>query len=236
MRRSWMVGVLLVLLAGCSVPDDEVAVPVSAINYTERELGSFLFIHPETKTPAGGPGLAPYEAGGTMCCYRLPKQWRPGIKVRLRYYWYEGSLQAPRTEREFELPRYAGGRVGMLWAVFYGGDDVEVVVSDVDPGHMDWPGRLKHWPQPSLAYKRKLWQQEMDELKARLSKFESAAQGAPAEELQEAWAFYQKWEPDSVRGFSGPDDPAFAEWRKNSFAEAAEQTRQRIRQLEEKRP
>ncbi|PTD94944.1 DUF3304 domain-containing protein, partial [Pseudothauera lacus] len=153
-------------LAGCEATGGrQVAVAVSAINYTEEDLNGFLFINPETNAPAGGPGLHPYEAGGTMCCYELPQRWRPGIRVKLRYDWWNGSsLKRDYQFLEVELPRYEGEPT-MLWALFYPDGEVEVLASAVDPGHPQWAGRERGWPVPSQAYRLKMWERDMEELR-----------------------------------------------------------------------
>lgn len=129
-------------LSGCGAGEARESVAVSAINYTDRDLNAFLFINPETNAPAGGTGLSPYEGGGTMCCYALPRHWRPGIRVKLRYDWWTGSsLERNYQYLEVELPRYEG-TPGMLWALFYPDGEVEVIASAVDPGHPEWAGRI----------------------------------------------------------------------------------------------
>ena len=166
LARLALMTLLLLPLSACAEP--KATVSVSAINYPGDELGSFVFVDPDdAKRAAGGPGLRPYEAGGTMCCYSLPKKWRPGIKVKLMYYWWKGKEEdiKDRTTRIFEVPKYPGREPGMLWAIFYEDGSVEVVASDYDPGHPKWPGKIKHWPVPSLEYKRKLWAEEVERTK-----------------------------------------------------------------------
>ena len=166
LARLALMALLLLPLSACAEP--KATVSVSAINYTGDELGSFVFVDPDdAKRAAGGPSLRPYEAGGTMCCYSLPKKWRPGIKVKLMYYWWKGKEEdiKDRTTRIFEVPKYPGREPGMLWAIFYEDGSVEVVASDYDPGHPKWPGKIKHWPVPSLEYKRKLWAEEVERIK-----------------------------------------------------------------------
>ena len=162
LARLALMALLLLPLSACAEP--KATVSVSAINYTGETLNSFVFSYPDDPTrAAGGPGLHPYEAGGTMCCYSLPKKWRPGIKVKLIYDWWNGSgANRDRKTRIFEIPRYPDREPGMLWAIFYEDGSVEVVASDYDPGHPKWPGKINHWPVPSVEYKRKLWAEEVE--------------------------------------------------------------------------
>lgn len=224
-------------LAGCEATGGrQVAVAVSAINYTEEELNGFLFINPETNAPAGGPGLHPYEGGGTMCCYELPQRWRPGIRVKLRYDWWNGSLDARDYQfLEVELPRYEGEPT-MLWALFYPDGEVEVLASAVDPGHPQWAGRERGWPVPSQAYRLKMWERDMEELRLSESGFLSAIEDNSPEALLDAWQTYSEYDAIGVQGFSGPEDPRFIEYKAQRFERAVERTRQRIRQLEASKP
>lgn len=179
-------GLILIslLLPMTAHAEKTIAVPVSAINYTDQELNSFVFSVPDNpRQAAGGPSLLPYEGGGTMCCYSLPKKWRPGIKVKLTYDWWQGD-DKPRkyVERIFEVPRYPDKTPGMLWALFYEGGEVQVVSSDFDPGHPKWPGKIKHWPEPSLEYKRKLWEEEVERTKGSINNAKSLMSSPMANE------------------------------------------------------
>ena len=224
-------------LAGCEATGGrQVAVAVSAINYTEVELSSFLFINPETNAPAGGPPLLPYSGGGTMCCYELPQHWRPGIRVKLRYEWWD----AQRTDTDYqflevELPRYEGEPT-MLWALFYPDGEVEVLASAVDPGHPQWAGRERGWPVPSQAYRLKMWERDMAQLRFSENDYSAAALNTSPEALLQTWRHAEKYDSQDIAGFSGPDDPRFIKYRQKLFEDAVERTRQRIRQMEASKP
>jgi len=142
----------LLLPAACARTDDTVGVSVSAINYTDQELNAYLFLSNDghRKQVAGGEPVRPFEGGGMMCCISLPTHWKPGIKVSLRYDWWQGE-DKPRQyiTKEFEVPPYPDGQAGTLWALFYPDGSVEVVSSDFAPGHDKWPGKINGGPIPS---------------------------------------------------------------------------------------
>lgn len=235
-----VLGALVTLLAGCasSMPSDHDAVAVTAVNYTGRELSGFLFIDPsDNKKVAGGPPVTPYSGAGTLCCYALPRKWRPGIQVKLRYTWYHSDARHERPVfLTAELPPYPTDEPGVLWALFYEDGSVEVLASAVDPGHPKWPGKVKHWPVPSREYKLKLWQIEYDKVAHMLPYYEEMARGLSEQERREHWEFYAQRRKERIAGFSGPDDPRFIEMLKRYGAESLQSTQERLKALEKMKP
>ncbi|GIX25998.1 MAG: hypothetical protein KatS3mg122_3229 [Caldimonas sp.] len=188
-RWRWILATCLAAASlGCASlgQDERDAVAVTALNYTGRDLTGFLFIDPETGKVAGGTSVKPYEGAGDMCCYSLPRRWRPGIKVKLRYDWWNGSLSNRQFEYvERELPPYPTDEPGMLWALFYEDGSVEVLASAVDPGHPQWPGRIKHWPIPSRERLLYLWQIEYDRMRGLIPYYQELIEGPSADRLKE---------------------------------------------------
>nr|WP_186338622.1 hypothetical protein [Chromobacterium vaccinii] len=43
--------------------------------------------------------------------------------------------------KTLEIPRY--NQLGDLYVLFYTGDEVELVVSNIEPGTPAWPGKIK---------------------------------------------------------------------------------------------
>lgn len=225
-------------LSSCAKLASHESVAVTAINYTDQELNSYLFRSVDEPTKvAGGPPVGPFEGAGTMCCFSLPARWRPGIKVQLTYDWWNGSAaNRQHITKELEVPQYPDGQVGTLWALFYADGSVEVVSSDFAPGHAKWPGREKGWPKPSLAYKRKVWQEEYDQEKGQVEDFEQMATSPAVKDIEESWAHYKERDPGAIEGMSGPMDPRFVHELKARFAKAAMSAKERMKQLEEARP
>ncbi|WP_395139887.1 DUF3304 domain-containing protein [Schlegelella aquatica] len=235
-----VLGALVTLLVGCasSMPSDRDAVAVTAVNYTGRELSGFLFIDPaDNKKVAGGPPVTPYSGAGTLCCYALPRKWRPGIQVKLRYTWYHADVREERPVwLTAELPPYPTDEPGVLWALFYEDGSVEVLASAVDPGHPKWPGKLKHWPVPSREYKLKLWQIEYDKVAHMLPYYREMLAGLPPSKLQKEWELRKKYEPKSVSEFVGFDDPGFREMLRKQGGEALARAQQQLKWLESIKP
>ncbi|MFT3858321.1 MAG: DUF3304 domain-containing protein [Aquabacterium sp.] len=224
-------------LSSCARNSGQEAVSVSAINYTDQELNGYLFESLEDKEKyAGGEPVRPFEGGGSMCCFSLPAKWRPGIKVRVRYDWWQGP-DAPRKYQqvEREIPPYPDGQVGTLWALFYPDGAVEVVSSEFAPGHAKWPGKVKGWPVPTLEHRRKLWQMDYDEalwFVTSLSKLRDESEGG----WKKKWEDDQTYAPQMVRSFKGYDDPAYRAHTRKADHDALQSARERLQQLQEVRP
>ena len=88
--------------------------------------------------------------GGKGCCVSLPAKWQPGIKFRVE--WIEGDKTHIKPEtyrREVELPRYRAP--GDVYVLFYPQQQVEVLVSAVEPEHPGWPGRIQQPAYPACV-------------------------------------------------------------------------------------
>lgn len=231
--------VLMVLLACASVQAEPMKpVPVSGLNYTDQRLNAFLFMDPnDSRNVAGGRSLRPFFTGGMVCCYRLPKQWRPGIQVKLRWEWGQGDDKSRQSqERIFEVPPYPRGRAGMLWAAFYGEDDVEVIASEYAPGNYEWPGRIKGWPQPTPEYRHKLWQKERDRRAEDFADWNQLVTNPTEADLERTWENSKQREPDQIRDFTGPTDPKFREFVRNKFKPIAEDKKKELEYWESREP
>jgi len=229
----------LLLPAACARTDDTVGVSVSAINYTDQELNAYLFLSNDghRKQVAGGEPVRPFEGGGMMCCISLPTHWKPGIKVSLRYDWWQGE-DKPRQyiTKEFEVPPYPDGQAGTLWALFYPDGSVEVVSSDFAPGHDKWPGKINGGPIPTLEYRRKVWQEDYDRLQQQANDFAHMSTSPSNKDIEESWKFDMARRPEAVQGFRGPQDPRYIEQVRTQFAESFESTKLRMQQMERDRP
>lgn len=236
---SLIIALASMLTAACARTGDTVGVSVSAINYTDQELNAYLFMSPEgeKKQVAGGEPVRPFEGGGVMCCISLPKTWRPGIKVVLRYDWWQRE-DKPRQyiNKEFEVPPYPDGQVGTLWALFYPDGSVEVVSSDFAPGHEKWPGKINGGPTPTLEYRRRVWQEDYDQVAGLLPYCERLANEASEKDFQEEWTYFVDRRKQESTQFSGPNDPKFRELKAREGAECASSLKERLMAMEKAKP
>lgn len=230
------------ILCGCAKPT--VSVDVHGVNYSGNEFSYLLVNQSDPDSSSVGERIDPFAAGGTTCCYSLPKQWRPGIKVQIRTtHWLpkdaDGNLPEVKEEHVVEVPPYVDGKAGELWVVREADGSVSVVSSNFQPDHPRWPGKLKGWPVPSLEYRRERWELLRQLEESNLNMFAvllAELEKSPRERAVRAWENAQQYERDSLRDFSGPSDPKYIKYLHERYVEEFEESRARLKELTEMRP
>lgn len=223
---------LLTSLTACNAKDkDEVPVPISGINYSDKEINGYLFVDPNNEDKyGGGEGLNPYSAGGIMCCYSLPKKWRAGIKVGLWVDNLNGTND--RTKVIIEIPPYPDGKAGNLWAIIYPDGSLGAVSTNFGPDNEKWPGKIKGWPVPSLEYRRFLWEMDLKEKQGFVENAQNLLdelKNEPAKRLYNAWASSRKFnEKVILEKFQGPNDPAYKEFLLKEYEKYLRETQQKV--------
>ncbi|WP_062482709.1 DUF3304 domain-containing protein [Variovorax boronicumulans] len=220
--RNWLLPfVLLASLAtsGCALGRaDTVPASVSGVNYTDQDIRYRLFDPKDPKqTVVASEEIGPFAAGGVICCYNVPKTWAPGIQVGVILQSYDNNARDYRPRQNFivDLPPYdKSGKAGDVWFINYPDGTVGVVSTAYRPNGDEWPGKIKGWPKPSLAFQRELWDRDMRLARESLESSAEALQELNKDSkkyLKETWDerakefAYRK----ELAAFSGPDDPAF---------------------------
>ena len=136
---------------------------VDSVNYSHIYEFSYT-LYDLSRTPPqaiGGDLTDVLQGGGSKgCCVSLPTQWHPGIKLRLD--WERADFdKIEKFSQEFELPKYE--RPGDLFVILNPDSTIEVIVSSVEPGHPDWPGKIKlpPWDQCVKDFGRKTCKQAL---------------------------------------------------------------------------
>ena len=177
--RCWLGAIsLLTVLAGCSVigpkKEERAGASVRALNYTAREIYMIGVEEPgNPKNDGGGDALNPYSGGGSICCFGIPSQWHPDLKVIVEYQFY------PEKEVRRALvnvPPYPDGKPGDIWLIVHEDESPEAVVSKYGPSRPEWPGKIKGYPVPSREYRLKLWGEKLQREKSSKAGFERALQ------------------------------------------------------------
>lgn len=195
--RLALVGLLSLQLLTACAKGGAAGVNIHGVNYTDREFSYRVEDPTNPKNHGGGEMVDAYSAGGTLCCYELPRQWRPGLQIEVHTIRWKDKLdddvRVPREEiREahlVEVPPYKG-KPGELWVLLQADGRVAVVSSDLQPDHPEWPGAIKGWPVPSVEFMRKQWDMYITDAESSLrSSQESLAEleTSPARMAKEVW-------------------------------------------------
>jgi hypothetical protein len=243
LRRALAVFFLCMpLLVACAKPT--LAVNLHGVNYS-GQVFSYIVFDPNDPKNTGGSGLIdPYAAGGTDCCYELPKKWRRGLSVSIRTTHWTGKL-ADDTLRDVvqthsvEVPSYADGKPGELWVLRTADGTVNLVSSDFQPDHPQWPGGTKGWPVPSLAYQRERWDLYIEHEKGGIRHYEKLLadlEKTPDVRAKEAWDFMFSDDKKSLTGYLGPEDKRFRTMLRREYEDGLRYSRQKLEQYEEGRP
>lgn len=246
-----LLSTLAILLTACAVSTPSMAtskngvsVSLHGVNYTAE---SFQYVVTDPKDPSnsgGGEHIAPFSAGGTMCCYKLPKQWAPGLQVQVHAtHWEklgpEKKLEEITHVHMVELPRFPDKKIGALWVLRTKEGEIELVITDVQPSHPDWPGRVKGWPVPSLEYRQERWELYRKSAQGNVDLYQSLLSKLhrdPQKELQESWEYDKKQRSKEVSVFNGPEDRAYAAYLEKRYLEGLKRSELRLEQILKAKP
>lgn len=211
LRSTLPIAMCLMLSACGSLPlaDTKLAVEIGGVNYSDQPI-TYAVSDPDNPASGAGEPVDPFGAGGVMCCFLLPTNWQPGIKVRVQIF---DTHRKPVKDDIVELPPYVDGKAGRLWAVYYQDGSVDVFSSENGPPHATWPGRVKGWPVPSIEYRRARWEVFLEDKKSAVRAAEELMKKLkenPVKNLKERWEFDKEHSMEKVEAFSGPDDPRYA--------------------------
>ncbi len=243
-----LTAIFVAMLGGCaSTPaesNETMMVSVKGVNYS-GDVVVFSVDDPlAPKNATGGDRASSYSGAGVQCCIELPKVWHPGIQLVIDAIVYpvdetDFKREIPRYMKKFivEVPHYPADQPTELWVIRTPSGDMNLVASNVDPSHEAWPGAIKGWPEPSLALKRRYWDNKVKETREDIARTRALLDEglSKSESRQEAWEVRKQNRPKEFAQFSGPDDSAFIEYitkrRKETLAHL-ESTLQRLMESE----
>lgn len=226
------------MLAACGSlikGDASVGVGIGGINYSDQPI-TYALSDPNNPSSVGGEPVDPFGAGGLMCCFTLPQTWQRGIKVRVQIF---DTNRKEVKDEVVDLPPYVDGKPGQLWAVYYQDGSADVFSSTYGPPHGKWPARVKGWPVPTVEYRRKLWERDLELRKSDVN----AAQGLlnllkenPDEYLKSAWDDDVRERTRNLSRFTGPQDSAYKEYVLRDLEHYLERTRKRLEDWLRRKP
>lgn len=243
---------LLLLLYGCtsraesdaSAQGDQISVSIHGVNYTADPF-QFSVVDPRDKNNSGGgEHIGPYAAGGIVCCFKLPAKWLPGttVEIHSKHWPSTGNgkeASAIKTKHTVELPPYANGKAGELWVLRREGRSIDVISSDLQPNHPQWPGKIKGWPAPSREFMLERWELERKYAESDVENYRrelAELNNPPSSLLRSKWEFDKEYRKDETKNFQGPDDPSYLEYKKNSYAKGLIESEYRLNEIMKGRP
>lgn len=243
---------LLLFLFGCASrvesgsprSGDLVSVSIHGVNHS-GDTFQFSVIDPrDTSNTGGGELIGPYEAGGIVCCFKLPSKWAPGttVEIQSKHWLSTGDGKETSgiyTKHMVEVPPYASGQAGELWVLRMADGKIDVVSSDLQPNHPQWPGKIKGWPVASREFMLKRWelyrhsaQDDVDNYRDALSDLQTKAK----KDLREVWELHKKYSREEVSGFSGPEDPAYSAYLKKRYVKGLRRSELKLEQILRAKP
>ena len=196
------------LLTGCS--ERTTTASVTGVNYTDTNIAGFQVIQPDdfdNRSPT--QEAMAYGAGGQMCCYILPYNWHEGLKVRLKvepdlvsekasdyYAEYAHRRDTGTLYYNVEVPvsQYASGKAQLLWIQFLPNRQHRAIATDLDPTNPNFPSDMKGWPVPSVAFRHKLWEEEIEKTYSTIARFKNKVSNKRSEnEWKKSWDIYEEY-------------------------------------------
>ncbi|WP_081075202.1 DUF3304 domain-containing protein [Burkholderia stagnalis] len=137
---GWLMGAaLLVGLSGCSDSKEVNPAGISGYNYTSAYIHTFRISRENSESESVGPNIFPKKpdeersgGGAETCCIGIPKHWRAGMKLVIR--WKADKLHDGKTPGDWyvahtDVPRYGPKTYG-FWVHFLPDDKIRVQVLD----------------------------------------------------------------------------------------------------------
>ena len=243
------------LLTGCS--ERTTTASVTGVNYTDANIAGFQVIQPDNfdnRSPT--QEAMAYGAGGQMCCYVLPYNWHEGLKIELKVEpdidlpisngQYQHEYDKRRDEGrlyqyvEVNISRYEPGKAQLLWIQFLPNNQYRASATDIDPTNPIFPSDMKGWPVPSVAFRHKLWEQEIDKTQDAISRLNKAIVTKNNEdEWKERWDIYKEYTKiidQEKNNFKGYDDISFRRYTENNYRKGYDFYLKRLEKLKNIEP
>lgn len=157
-------------------------------------------------------------------------------------YWVKmpnGTMPERRRKHFLDIPAYGRGDPGELWVIRAPDGAVSIVSSNLQPDHPNWPGAIKGWPVPSVAYQRKMHDLFIEQAQGRVDLYnQSLAElgSDPKRHTEQAWEFSLNWDPTEVESYSGPADPEYAGMLKTHYTNRLQRAQRELEELKDERP
>jgi hypothetical protein len=244
MRRltKLLSAVLLTVPISFVAASTDVPVSIHAVNYSDQEFEYTVHDPKDKSNNGGGESIGRFGAGGTMCCYSLPKKWRPEMKVKIDFNVYhprlpDGSLPKTTSSTLADIPQY--NQPQELWVVRDVEGKMTIVISNFEPDHPKWSGKVKGWPIPSLAYRRERIDIMIETARSNLEAVQNLYSGmkkTPNETAKRLWKFSEEYDQKEIIGYKGYYDKKYQQFLIEDLSKSLIDARLTLKHLEEERP
>ncbi|MCO7568222.1 DUF3304 domain-containing protein [Pseudomonas sp. S 311-6] len=76
----WLMSFLFLSMAGCLAGESEyLGGDLNGVNHTSSAINHF------SVNGYGGANISPYGYGGGVCCVMLPREWKPGLLMKIEW-------------------------------------------------------------------------------------------------------------------------------------------------------
>ncbi|MYM87620.1 DUF3304 domain-containing protein [Rugamonas sp. FT82W] len=239
-RKLLAMAFLIFPAIGMCAKKDVLPVAIHGVNYSGDDFSYIVEDPQDSSNKGGGESVAPYGAGGIMCCYELPRVWSAEIKVKIKAKLWVKNEKGDFTEiaetKMADLPPYVDGKPGELWVIRAADGTLSVISSDYQPDNPKWPGAVRGWPVPSVAYRRERRALAMKEAEMYLNSSTSALvklKENPHRTATEYWDLDKKYNAEDVVNFSGPDDAKYIDYLRSKLEASKGRSERRVNELKE---
>nr|WP_314543665.1 DUF3304 domain-containing protein [uncultured Massilia sp.] len=233
------------ILLGACQEKSTASVGLHGVDYSGSEFSYYVVEPNDPDKVTGGEHIDPFSAGGITCCAELPIQWKPGTQLTIRTtHWLpKRKPQDPLPEiteiHMVDVPRYTSGKPEELWVLREPGGRISVVLSDLQPDHPKWPGRVKGWPMPSLEYRRERWEIYRKHEQGNVKLYEDLLlelKEKPLRRAEESWGYTKSYDSKSLAKYTGPDDPQYIDELAREYSEGLNRSKDRLQKIMDAKP
>lgn len=164
------------------------------------------------------------------------------MKVEIHYELYFPAqpgekIQTMTESSVINIPKYVEPQE--MWVVRDTTGEMNIILSDFQPDHPKWPGKVKGWPLPTLAYRREradiVIRATQSDIKAVEDLF-NGMKNKPNETAKEMWQFSEKYNRSSIEGYAGYTDKNYQNSLIRHLGESLAEGKKTMKSLEANRP
>ena len=141
--------ILTLFVGACSAQQEVESTSATAAVGIVNHTGNYIYS--ATVDGAGGGNMSAWGAGmPDVCCTSIPRVWRPGIKVLVRWDMPDGHQHIVK-EKTIEVEKY--DKPGSVYLHFFPNDEVRVIVTSFPGPGPNHPIPRSRKPESTAAGK-----------------------------------------------------------------------------------